>query len=316
MAAFLKKTNQALSEMTTQARKVVSPVTALERSPVQNVIADQLEKNGLVGLVDGNAEDDYKRYFGPEEVVYMWKHCSLRASNGSRVYMPGCLFFTDCCLAFHSRFVEARANFGEDTCVQIQWQTVDVVAPGSSGVSVDVTLVDGTLYHFTGLSSKTATIKWITTMKDIIKAFKSLWNDEPGETKGTGNAAEGDVEDEEDDRKIRWKDGRRYEGDLDGRTPHGFGTLTYKNGNQYTGGWNRGKMEGNGVYTTIDGDRYEGSFFGGTKHGEGEEVNAFTGAGFKGTFSRGRKHGFGALTYEDSGSYVGTFEYDHLHGLG
>eukprot|EP01068_Selenidium_serpulae_P010845 Selendium_serpulae@DN5545_c0_g2_i2.p1 len=275
MAAFLKKTNQALSEMTTQARKVVSPVTALERSPVQNVIADQLEKNGLVGLVDGNAEDDYKRYFGPEEVVYMWKHCSLRASNGSRVYMPGCLFFTDCCLAFHSRFVEARANFGEDTCVQIQWQTVDVVAPGSSGVSVDVTLVDGTLYHFTGLSSKTATIKWITTMKDIIKAFKSLWNDEPGETKGTGNAAEGDVEDEEDDRKIRWKDGRRYEG-----------------------------------------DRYEGSFFGGTKHGEGEEVNAFTGAGFKGTFSRGRKHGFGALTYEDSGSYVGTFEYDHLHGLG
>ena len=52
--------------------------------------------------------------------------------------------------------------------------------------------------------------------------------------------------------------GDRYEGELNNKLKHGYGTYTWSYGDSYTGDWVNDKQHGHGVYQFANGARYEG----------------------------------------------------------
>jgi hypothetical protein len=59
--------------------------------------------------------------------------------------------------------------------------------------------------------------------------------------------------------KIVYKNGDIYEGIIDKKNPHGYGTYSY-NGNVYTGSFTKGKYDGFGVLETVSGIKHSGTW--------------------------------------------------------
>lgn len=115
--------------------------------------------------------------------------------------------------------------------------------------------------------------------------------------------------------KIRFSDGRRYEGGIEGLTFSGEGSLTDDKGNVYSGSFTNGLLEGNGTITYADGSTYVGGFKNGVPDGHGEYTGA-DGSSYKGSYRDGERWGYGTMTYTDGSVYKGDFENGMRHGEG
>lgn len=115
--------------------------------------------------------------------------------------------------------------------------------------------------------------------------------------------------------KIRFSDGSRYEGGMDGLLFDGEGVYTDTDGNVYKGTFERGSLEGEGVIEFADGGVFRGSFLNGKRDGYGEYVGA-DGSSYKGYYAEDEKSGYGVLVYSDKSEYKGYFQNDMRHGEG
>lgn len=115
--------------------------------------------------------------------------------------------------------------------------------------------------------------------------------------------------------KIKFTDGTRYEGGLNGLLFDGEGAFTDKDGNVYKGNFLRGCLEGEGVIEYADGGVFRGGFLKGARDGYGEYVGA-DGSSYKGYYAEDEKSGFGELIYADGSVYRGYFKNDMRHGEG
>lgn len=90
---------------------------------------------------------------------------------------------------------------------------------------------------------------------------------------------------------------------VDGKTPHGRGTLKLKNGDIYKGPFKFGEMHGRkATLLAANGDVYTGKFWHNLKHGSAEVVFS-TGHRYVGSYQFGRAQGFG-VEYDASGLVV------------
>lgn len=90
---------------------------------------------------------------------------------------------------------------------------------------------------------------------------------------------------------------------LNGKIPHGFGTLRFLNGDVYEGTFRYGVMHGvDGRYVSASGSRYKGEFRANWKCGSGEEIFQ-NGDRYVGHYDQGRPHGFG-VKYAPCGEIV------------
>jgi hypothetical protein len=95
---------------------------------------------------------------------------------------------------------------------------------------------------------------------------------------------------------------------LNGKIPHGTGTLIFANSDVYEGPFKYGTMQGrNGLLKSVSGSKYEGEFFRNLKHGSGEETFE-NGGRYVGKYQNGLPHGFG-IQYNEDGSvfYLGQW---------
>ena len=115
--------------------------------------------------------------------------------------------------------------------------------------------------------------------------------------------------------KVRFTDGRRYEGGLLGLFFEGDGVLTDADGNVYKGSFENGYLEGECTIEFSDGSTFAGSFVHGERDGYGEYVGA-DGSSYKGYYSEDEKSGYGVLTYTDGSVYKGYFQNGMRHGEG
>ena len=116
-------------------------------------------------------------------------------------------------------------------------------------------------------------------------------------------------------KKIRFSDGSRYEGGMDGLLFDGEGVYTDADGNVYKGTFERGSLEGEGTIEFADGGVFRGSFLGGKRDGYGEYTGA-DGSSYKGYYAEDEKSGYGVLTYSDGSVYQGYFLNGMRHGEG
>ena len=96
----------------------------------------------------------------------------------------------------------------------------------------------------------------------------------------------------QDLRKIEYKAGNVYEGEIKNNLGNGHGTFTWANGNQYVGEFKDGKMHGQGTWTCADGGEYAGEY------------------------NDGEKQGFGTLILPNGNQYVGDWKNSRMHGHG
>lgn len=115
--------------------------------------------------------------------------------------------------------------------------------------------------------------------------------------------------------KVRFSDGSRYEGEMDGLLFGGEGAFTDRDGNVYKGSFERGLLEGEGVIEYADKSVFRGGFVDSKRDGYGEYVGA-DGSVYKGYYAEDEKSGFGELTYADGSVYKGYFKNDMRHGEG
>ena len=115
--------------------------------------------------------------------------------------------------------------------------------------------------------------------------------------------------------RVKFSDGRRYEGGMEGLLFSGEGSLTDADGNVYSGNFIDGLLEGSGTISYADGSGFTGSFKLGLQEGYGEYTGA-DGSSYKGNHSNGERSGYGVLTYSDGSVYKGDFERGMRHGQG
>lgn len=114
---------------------------------------------------------------------------------------------------------------------------------------------------------------------------------------------------------IRFSDGTKYKGDIDGLLFEGEGSFTDKDGNVYSGNFVNGRLEGEGRITYADGSSFTGTFVSGKQDGYGEYVGA-DGSSYKGYHANGEKSGYGEFIYPDGSVYSGYFQNGMRHGEG
>ena len=115
--------------------------------------------------------------------------------------------------------------------------------------------------------------------------------------------------------RVKFSDGRRYSGQMDGLKISGEGSLTDAYGNVYSGYFIDGRLEGDGSVLYADGSAYVGGFKEGLQDGYGE-YSGTDGSSYKGNYVKGERTGYGVLTYPDGSVYKGSFENDMRHGQG
>lgn len=137
--------------------------------------------------------------------------------------------------------------------------------------------------------------------------------------------------------KMKYDNGRGYEGNWKGGRWHGFGrwvnpnedtyegsfvydarhgsgTYTWKNGNQYIGDFYEDKRQGKGTFNFANGNTYVGDFVNGVFEGNGRY--SFGDGFYEGEWTGGRYHGQGFLLFSDNSSYRGGFVNGVAHGPG
>ena len=121
-------------------------------------------------------------------------------------------------------------------------------------------------------------------------------------------------------RKLKFNNGREYEGDFTLDKIEGEGTIRYPTG-YYIGGFVNGKREGKGCYAFTSGlhsgDHFEVEFHNDKKHGHGVYKWAGSdGAYYDGGWFEDKKHGYGKWKDFDGNYYEGYFANDKKHGKG
>lgn len=114
---------------------------------------------------------------------------------------------------------------------------------------------------------------------------------------------------------VRFSDGSRYEGGLEGLLFEGEGAFTDPDGNVYKGSFSGGLLLGEGRIEFSDGGVFSGGFLGGKRDGYGEYVGA-DGSSYKGYYDADEESGYGTMTYSDGSVYVGYFNNGMRHGKG
>lgn len=115
--------------------------------------------------------------------------------------------------------------------------------------------------------------------------------------------------------RVRYSDGTRYKGGMDGLLFDGEGEFTDIDGNVYKGRFERGALEGEGEIVFADGGIFKGSFLNGERDGYGEYVGG-DGSSYKGYYAEDVKSGFGEMVYSDGSVYQGYFKNGMRHGEG
>ena len=115
--------------------------------------------------------------------------------------------------------------------------------------------------------------------------------------------------------RVRFSDGTRYKGGMDGLLFDGEGEFTDADGNVYKGTFKRGLLEGAGEIHFADGGIFSGDFVDGERDGYGEFVGA-DGSSYKGYYADGLKSGFGEMVYADGSVYIGYFKDGMRNGEG
>ena len=90
-------------------------------------------------------------------------------------------------------------------------------------------------------------------------------------------------------RRIRYANGDRYEGEVEGGAIHGRGTYTWADGDRYEGEWRDGRRHGWGAYIWADGNVYVGGWRDGRRHGDGTYTWA-DGDRIESRWNDGRRH--------------------------
>jgi hypothetical protein len=137
--------------------------------------------------------------------------------------------------------------------------------------------------------------------------------------------------------KMKYENGRHYEGNWKGGRWHGYGrwinpnqdiyegtfvydarhgsgTYTWKNGNIYSGDFYEDKRQGKGTFNFANGNTFVGDFVNGVFEGNGRYT--FGDGFYEGEWSEGRYHGQGFLLFSDGSSYRGGFVKGVAHGQG
>ena len=115
--------------------------------------------------------------------------------------------------------------------------------------------------------------------------------------------------------RVRFSDGTRYKGGMDGLLFDGEGEFTDADGNVYKGTFERGLLQGDGEILFADGGAFSGGFVDGKCDGYGEYVGA-DGSSYKGYYADGLKSGFGEMVYADGSVYQGYFKGGMRNGEG
>jgi len=126
-----------------------------------------------------------------------------------------------------------------------------------------------------------------------------------------------DVDDEEYEVTINYKDGSKFEGTItciDGELIAN-GVMTYSNGNIYGGNFLRGMKNEFGSMFYSNGDVYEGEWQDDLKNGEGEMKYA-NGDIYNGEWKYDLKNGQGEMKYSNQDIYSGEWEGDLKQGIG
>lgn len=116
-----------------------------------------------------------------------------------------------------------------------------------------------------------------------------------------------------------FKDGRKYVGQFENRSFHGFGIFTWPNGERYVGQFNYDLRHGQGTMTKADGRKDSGLWENGsyTKEKKVPIVkNKKTKPKTKGCISGNCYNGQGVHIYENGLKYVGQFKNGRFHGQG
>ncbi|MEM1046394.1 MAG: hypothetical protein AAGL24_09590 [Pseudomonadota bacterium] len=92
--------------------------------------------------------------------------------------------------------------------------------------------------------------------------------------------------------RIRFADGRLYEGDIRNAGPHGQGSMTYPDGGRYVGSWRYQLRHGEGSFVTSKGMQISGTFKNDRLRGRARFVLP-DGTWYEGPTRRQRPHGKG-----------------------
>jgi hypothetical protein len=106
-----------------------------------------------------------------------------------------------------------------------------------------------------------------------------------------------------------------YEGEINGKLPHGKGIATFKKGDIFTGSFLNGKIEGKGTMIFKSGTRYDGDFKNDDCEGHGIMVYS-SGAKYVGDYVNGKREGKGIYRFPDGSVYEGELKNGNRHGYG
>jgi len=111
----------------------------------------------------------------------------------------------------------------------------------------------------------------------------------------------------------KWVDGIKYTGYWENDNMSGKGKLEYPNGDIYDCYWVNNKAKGFGELVRADGSRYRGEWEDDRPHGEGTESWP-DGTEYKGTYIHGLKNGRGTYLWNDGTKYEGEWVNDKIEG--
>ena len=116
--------------------------------------------------------------------------------------------------------------------------------------------------------------------------------------------------------KIKFPDGRLYEGDINptNNDISGAGTMIYSSKKFYKGQFFKGKKHGKGILIT-ENSNYEGDFLEDKKHGEGT-YRYSNGNSYSGGFKEDLFDGFGFMDYSNGDRYNGDWRAGKMNGKG
>ena len=114
-------------------------------------------------------------------------------------------------------------------------------------------------------------------------------------------------------KRIDFKDGSYYEGEIRNGLYNGKGRIVFANGDIKEGTFVDGKMNGYGSYCWAGGDKYVGNFVNGYMQGFGE-YSYSRGDRYKGCWFEDNRNGFGIYTYADGTIELGEYRADKRHG--
>ena len=116
-------------------------------------------------------------------------------------------------------------------------------------------------------------------------------------------------------KKIQYKNGNMYEGEVAFNKPHGFGTKTYPDGRKYIGEFHGGVKQGIGIEYLQDGSHYCGEWVKNAKSGHGVFTKVYDLGNttvYNGTWKCGKEDGEGIYYYSNGTYFAGLWESGEL----